>query len=89
MLGESPADPGDPARQTKCCDQLPLQHCGLLPAPRLVTRVFVGRNIDEAATLVLADADGRDRPVLSVAPEGQARIQFLDENGDTVRELVP
>ena len=52
-------------------------------------RVYVGRNSSEVATLELADSEGRNRLVLSVSPEGQARIRFLDENGDTVREIVP
>ena len=52
-------------------------------------RVYVGRNRDEVAILELSDAEGRDRLVLSVSAEGQARIRFLDENGDTVREIAP
>ena len=52
-------------------------------------RMFAGRNRDEAAILLLADAEGRDRLVFSVSAEGQAHIRFLDENGDTVREIVP
>lgn len=51
--------------------------------------MFAGRNSNEDATMELKDAEGRNRLVLSVSPEGQARIQFLDENGDAVREITP
>ena len=57
--------------------------------PGYAQRVFVGRNSNETSTLELKDAEGRDRLVLSVTPEGQARIRFLDESGDTVQEIVP
>ena len=51
--------------------------------------MFVGRDSDSRATLVLASAEGRDRLVLSVASDGQASIQFLDENGNVVRDILP
>ena len=57
--------------------------------PGYAQRVFVGRNSNETSTLELKDAEGRDRLVLSVTPEGQARIRFLDDSGDTVQEIVP
>ena len=52
-------------------------------------RVYVGRDRSEVATIELADAEGRNRLVLTVSSEGQARIRFLDENGDPVREIAP
>ena len=52
-------------------------------------RMFAGRNSNEAATLELADAEGRNRLVLAVSSDGQASIRFLDENGDPVREIAP
>ncbi len=57
--------------------------------PGTANRMFAGRDIDGNATVDLQDAEGRSRLVLSVTPEGQARIRFLDENGDTVREIAP
>ena len=61
----------------------------LAAQPGHAQRMFAGRNSNEDATMELKDAEGRNRLVLSVSPEGQARIQFLDDNGDTVREIAP
>jgi len=52
-------------------------------------RVYVGKSFAGDATLTLADADGRDRLVLSVDAAGAARIRFLDGAGNVVREIVP
>ena len=57
--------------------------------PGTANRMFAGRGMNGNATIDLKDAEGRDRLVLAVTPEGQARIRFLDENGDTLREIVP
>ena len=54
------------------------------PAPR---RVFVGKNAERAATVSLADANGRVRLTLSVDPGGEASIAFLDEAGKVVQRL--
>lgn len=51
-------------------------------------RVFVGR-WDGNATLVLRDAQSRPRLTLSVSPDGDAKVQFLNEKGEIVRELRP
>lgn len=48
------------------------------PGPR---RVFVGKNADKAATVSLADANGKPRLTLTVDAAGNPRIEFLDENG--------
>jgi len=56
------------------------------PAPR---RVFVGKNVDRAATVALADANGRVRLTLTVDPGGDASIAFLDEQGRTIQRLPP
>jgi hypothetical protein len=58
-------------------------------APRAAQRVFVGKNQDREATVVLADAQGRNRLVLKVDPEGKASIQFLDDEGKVVQRLGP
>jgi hypothetical protein len=52
-------------------------------------RMYVGKNLDGDATLTLADAQGRNRLSLSVDAAGAARIAFLDEAGNVVREIVP
>lgn len=61
----------------------------LAAQPGHAQRMFVGRNSNEDAIMQLKDAEGRDRLVLAVSPDGQARIRFLDQNGDTVREIAP
>lgn len=53
------------------------------PGPR---RVFVGKNADRAATLSLADANGKPRLILKVEADGTARIELLDENGKTTQQ---
>ncbi|HEX6462984.1 MAG TPA: hypothetical protein VFZ98_00970 [Vicinamibacterales bacterium] len=55
------------------------------PGPR---RVFVGKNADKAATVSLADANGKPRLTLTVDPNGSPRIEFLDENGK-ITDRIP
>lgn len=54
------------------------------PGPR---RVFVGKNGDRAATVSLADANGKPRLTLTVDAAGSPRIEFLDEAGKVVSKL--
>ena len=54
-----------------------------------VPRMFVGRDMEGSATLVLSDPQGRQRLLLSVDTGGKPSIRFLDESGKTVREIVP
>ncbi len=54
------------------------------PAPR---RVFVGKNGQRAASIALADANGRPRLTLTVDASGDPRIEFLDENGRVVSRV--
>ena len=54
------------------------------PAPR---RVFVGKNADRAATVSLADGNGKPRLTITVDATGNPRIEFLDENGKVVAKL--
>jgi hypothetical protein len=56
------------------------------PGPR---RVFVGKNQEKAATVSLADAGGKPRLIMTVAADGSASIDFLDDSGKTVRRLTP
>lgn len=50
-------------------------------------RVFVGKQRDKTATVVLADAQSRPRLRLVVDSAGAARIEFLDDAGKVVRTL--
>lgn len=50
-------------------------------------RVFVGKQPDKTATVVLADAMSRPRLRLVVDSAGAARIDFLDDNGKVLRSL--
>ena len=54
------------------------------PGPR---RVFVGKNGDRAATVSLADANGKPRLTLTVDAAGNPRIEFLDEQGKVIDRL--
>ena len=54
------------------------------PGPR---RVFVGKNADRAATIALADADGKPRLTMTVDPAGNPRIEFLDASGKVVSRI--
>ena len=54
------------------------------PSPR---RVFVGKNTDRSAAIMLADADGKARLTLRVDAAGQASIEFLDADGKVTQRL--
>jgi hypothetical protein len=54
------------------------------PGPR---RVFVGKTVDRAATVSLADADGKPRLTMTVDPAGNPRIEFLDVNGKVIARV--
>lgn len=56
-------------------------------APASPRRVFVGKNADRAATVTLADANGKPRLTLTVDASGNPRIEFLDENGKVTARL--
>ena len=56
-------------------------------APAGPRRVFVGKNTDRAATVSLADANGKPRLVMTVAPDGAASIDFLDADGKIVQRI--
>lgn len=51
------------------------------------TRVFVGKSRGREAVLGLSDARGRERLRLIVTPQGNARIEFLDERGRATMTL--
>ena len=52
-------------------------------------RMFAGKDTEGRATLSLSDAQGRQRLLLAVEPDGTAGIRFIDETGTTVREIRP
>jgi hypothetical protein len=54
------------------------------PSPR---RVFVGKNTDRSAAIMLADAAGKPRLNLRVDAAGEATIEFLDGDGKVVQRL--
>lgn len=54
------------------------------PGPR---RVFVGKNSEKAATVSLADANGKARLVMTVGADGAASIEFLDADGKTIQRI--
>jgi hypothetical protein len=56
-------------------------------APAGPRRLFVGKNSDRAATVSLADANGKPRLTLTVDATGNPRIEFLDEAGKVVTQL--
>ncbi len=54
------------------------------PSPR---RVFVGKNSDRSASIMLADAAGKPRLTLRVDATGAAAIEFLDADGKVTQRL--
>jgi hypothetical protein len=53
----------------------------------LQPRLFLGTTPDRNSSLVLKDAKGRPRMVLSVAAAGNPQIQMLDEHGVVVKTV--
>jgi hypothetical protein len=51
------------------------------------SRVYVGKEADKQAVVMLADPQGRPRLRLSVDSLGAAKIEFLDENGHVTSQL--
>jgi hypothetical protein len=56
-------------------------------APAGPRRVFVGKQPDKSAVVMLADGDGKPRLRLSVKPDGTSAIEFLDANGKVTRQI--
>jgi hypothetical protein len=52
-----------------------------------IQRLFVGRTRGQSSAVILADAKGRPRIMMLVTPEGQAMLNFLDENGQILQSL--
>ncbi|HQU84438.1 MAG TPA: hypothetical protein PKY59_14975 [Pyrinomonadaceae bacterium] len=53
----------------------------------LVNRLFIGRGRDKASYIELNDAKGKTRISLSVEPNGNPKLNFLDENGKVIYSL--
>lgn len=57
--------------------------------PEPHARLTLGRSGDKSVALKLKDADGHDRIVIEVAPDGSPAIRFLDQSGKVVSQLPP
>lgn len=51
------------------------------------TRLYVGKNDNRESEITLSDANGKPRIRMSVSAEGIAKLDFLDENGNSVYSL--
>jgi hypothetical protein len=78
-LRDMPAGPEKDALLKKATDE------GKFGQPR----VALARFADESSRLVLRDAKGKPRLLLSVTKEGEASIEFRDSEGKVVRKLTP
>jgi hypothetical protein len=52
-------------------------------------RLWVGRDASDSASVALMDAEGRKRIVIQVLKDGSASLQFLDEHGKVVKQIIP
>ena len=59
----------------------------LMQQARASQRVFIGRSMDRSANVTLSDANGRVRIRMVVAQGGEAKLEFLDENGKVLQTL--
>ena len=71
----------DPAAHKAALDKI---RSSAQPGPR---RVFVGKNAEKAATVTLADANGKTRIAMTVDATGNPRLEFLDETGRVISRL--
>lgn len=53
----------------------------------LVNRLFIGRGRNKSSTIELSDAKGKSRIKISVEPNGNPTLNFLDENGKVIYSL--
>lgn len=58
-------------------------------APKSAQRVFVGKTRDRVASVMLSDAQGRNRLALKVDADGNASIEFLDAEGKVIQRVAP
>jgi len=55
--------------------------------PSFKGRLFVGKQRDDSAVLLMSDVEGRPRIRMQVAPDGTPKLDFLDEAGKVVSSL--
>lgn len=55
---------------------------------RQTPRIFVGKTKSRSSALVMADAKGKPRIMMTVSPEGKAELKFLDGEGKVVHSLT-
>lgn len=56
-------------------------------APKPAQRVFLGKSPNRTASLRLSDAEGHPRLALTVSPDGNAIIEFLNADGTVARRI--
>jgi len=54
---------------------------------RQTERVFVGKTRGKSSAVILNDTKGHPRIMMLVTPEGEARIDFYDQNGNVIQSL--
>ena len=50
-------------------------------------RLFLGKRWDDSAMLLLSDIKGKPRIRLVVMPDGDAKLEFMDETGKVTHSL--
>lgn len=50
-------------------------------------RLFVGRTRGDSSALILADAAGRPRIMMTVSPSGEPSLAFMDDKGNVTQQL--
>ena len=48
-------------------------------------RLFLGKNRDDYTVLVMQDLSGKPRIQMYVTPEGEAKLEFLDDRGKVIQ----
>lgn len=51
-------------------------------------RLFMGRSRDRNSVIMLQDANGLPRLMMTVTPEGEAAIEFLNEKGELAKAIT-
>lgn len=51
------------------------------------SRMFVGRTRGQSSAVILADAKGRARIMMTVSPDGKASLEFRDDQGKVIQRL--
>jgi hypothetical protein len=78
------------AKNSEERDSLIAYYLSVIPRRDIASRrLFAGRSPNGASVVTLSDADGKKRLELKVEQNGEARIVFLDEDGNVLREITP